>query len=359
MHPGLEDLLLDELVALGVDARPSEGGIAFAATPEALAQVHAWSWIAGEVRVRLGRARASSLDELATGVRALPWSRYVHPHQPVEVEISSHGSRLRRGPAVERKVALAIGDALRGPRIAGGRAPREPVRVHVRVVDDRATLSIDASGDRLHRRGWRTDAARAPLRENLAAAVLVAAGWKPGERLVDPMCGSGTFPIEAARRAAGLPPRTGWTHAFERWPGHDPKPLKKALSRRPAAVPTPILGADRDARALTASTANARRAGVDKGMTLLQAALAELDPPASTGLLVANPPYGKRVAPAADIERTWSAYGRVIAERWLGWRVAVVAPDPRLLGRIHPEMRVVLRFVHGGIPVVVGRLDSR
>lgn len=341
-----------ELSTLGVVGSVTEGGVSFKATPEDLARVLTWSRIAGGVRVRLGRVKAHTLEDLAHGVRLLPWKKYAFPHQPVQVDVSSRGSRLRRGGAVERKVEHAIRDALRGPRLSMGRPPREPVGVHLRIVDDRAEISVEAAGERMHRRGWRLDTGKAPLRENLAAAVLHLAKWRPEEPLVDPMCGSGTFLIEASRMASGTAPRTGWTYASERWPSADPQAMKAAAARRSAPQPTRLFGSDRMEGAIATSQENARRAKVqDVQWTVCH--FGDREPPAPTGLLVANPPYGQRVDGQREPRRIYEAFGHGLRARWSGWRVAFLAPDPALVPLVHGGAKIVARFSNGGIPVCV------
>lgn len=343
IHPGLEAVLAEELTALGLTARIEPGGVVIPATWEALDRVHRWSWVAGRVLVRLGKVQAANLDQLGAGVRALPWRRVLHPRQPVEVEPTAKASKLWRADMVERKVQVAIADAMRGPREEGPRPPWQPLGVHVRIEGDHAVVSADASGDRLHRRGWREQTAKAPIRENLAAAVLRIAGWDPLEALVDPMCGAGTFVIEAARRAAGLTPRLADEVAWHRFPG-----ARRSPDRPPVRRPMPTLvGADRDPGAIRASVGNARRAGVDGAVQFLECPFESLDPPATSGLVVANAPYGDRVGSAQTLP--WERWGALLDGRWSGWRFAWLVPgdlDPRRLGG-----QTVARFENGGIPV--------
>ncbi len=255
---------------------------------------------------------------------------------------------------MERKVVRAIGDALRGPRLPGPRAPRDPVLVVLRVVKDMVDVSVDASGEALHRRGWRKAIARAPIRENLAAAVLRLAEWSPGEALVDPMCGSGTFPIEAASVSAGLAPGRARTFAFERWPEHDPaawRASRASARANPVGIGV-ILGSDRDAAAMIATRANAARAGIEGRILLDTASFAELEPPdCSPGLVVINPPYGKRLQ-AGRASAVYRDLGRVLRERWSRWRLAVLVPERRLLGPLGIKgVEPTVTFSNGGVRV--------
>lgn len=349
--PGLEPALVAELKALGLEAQPDAGAARVRGGLDALVHIHTWSRLAIRVLVRLGRVRARTLDELATGLRSMPWKSWVIPSQPIEVEVTLSQSKLRRD-TVPRKVELAITDALRGPRLPGPRPPREPATVHVRIQGDHAEISVDASGERLTVRGWREATAKAPLRENLGAAMLQIAGWDGAEPLVDPMCGSGTLIIEGARRAAGLPPRLSRVYAWERFP--------LAVGRRHAEPPQPVatgmlLGFDRDAGAVRSATSNADRARVGQRVRFAASRFDELEPPAPAGLLVANPPWGLRIGDGEQVPfRRW---GALLRDRWSGWRAAWLVPQtvgPRELG----WGKVAARFESGGVhvQVVLGEL---
>ncbi|MBN2797572.1 MAG: class I SAM-dependent RNA methyltransferase [Deltaproteobacteria bacterium] len=356
--PGLEAVLEEELALLGIEGKATEGGVVFKAHPEWVYTANLHSRVAARVLVRLGSARVRNLEALAQLVRVMPWRDYIWPGQPVQVRFSAHQSRLRHRDSAGKKVELAITDALRGPRLPGPRPPRDPAMVLVRLVEDQATLSIDSSGDLLHRRGWRKATAKAPLRENLAAAILFRAGWMPGEPLVDPMCGSGTFAIEAATIAEGLPPGAARGFAFERWPSLDKalwSRVRSARSGRNDLSGALIQATDRDGGAVEATLDNARRAKVGNRVTVRAVAFEELTPPAERGLLVVNPPYGRRIASTGKV---YSMLGRALREEWAGWRAAVIVPDKRNRAPLGQGFEELLSFDNGGAPVwVYGRLE--
>lgn len=351
--PGLEQVALEELRDLGIRGHAERGGVLFGGGYEALYAVHLHARVPVRVWARVGRARGvRSLDALAGAIRPLPWADLVWPRQPVEVQVAAHQARWGRKDAIARKVELAIRDALRVPRKEGRRPPHEPAEILVRIDADQLEVSIDASGDRLHRRGWRRDTSEAPLRENLAAAVLWLAEWAPGETLVDPMCGSGTFVIEAATIAAALPPGRARAFAFERWPVFDAALWAQVRGRaRGVAVSTRVVGSDIDEAVLHAARANARRAEVERSVDFRHGDVAELAlPPGPPGLIVTNPPYGERIRNSGA---AWAALGRWARERAEGWRMAVVCPDPGLLRRAGLRLPVAGQFSNGGIPVAV------
>jgi len=355
--PGLEEALRDELHDLGIEGRVVPGGVTFHGDHAAVYAVHLHSRVAARVSVTVGEVPARSLEQLAGGVRGLDWRPFVWPGQPVRVSATARQSRLHHRGTLEKKVAHAVTDALKGPRLPGPRPPREPALVGVHVHRDRATLTVDASGDLLHRRGWRKATAKAPLRENLAAAVLRLARWAPGEPLVDPMCGAGTFPIEAASVAMGHAPGYRRTFAFSRWPTFDERVwerLRKA-ARGASALDTraPILAADRDAGAVRATRANADRAGVGGRLQVLGVELAALRPPSGPGLIVMNPPYGERIGGRSSVGRVYRAIGEALRGRWDGWRVAILLPGPRHLGALGIRLETAASFSNGGIPVIL------
>jgi putative N6-adenine-specific DNA methylase len=231
----------------------------------------------------------------------------------------------------------------------------ERQRFVVRVVRDEFTVSADSSGELLHRRGYRLETAKAPLRETLAAAMVLASGWRPERPLADPFCGSGTIAIEAAMLARRLAPGLGRGFAFERWPGFDAAAWRAARARAAAEAlpdaPAPIVAADRDAGAVAAARANAGRAGVSTSIDFREAPLSALAPPAGPGALVTNPPYGVRIGEEARLRDLYATLGRLARERLDGWTLAMLAANPRLEGATGLAWRELFRTSNGGIPV--------
>ncbi|MFH1468982.1 MAG: hypothetical protein ABIO70_31640 [Pseudomonadota bacterium] len=269
--PGLEPLVVAELSELGWrDARVIPGGVICTGSRQQVWHACLESRTATDLRLRIGRAQAHSLEGLAQGIARMPWALFLRPGQDPRVEVSSHGSPLKRRDAVARKAGLAIKDALRGPRLpdyAPHRGPRAQAQtVHLRIEGEQVEASIDPAGAPLWQRGYRARGGAAPLRENLAAGILLALEWRPGEPLLDPFCGSGTFLIEGACRARGLLPGAHRSFAFEQWPCHDARAWRRlaqeAGRRAPPGSLGPILGADADERALDLARANAGKAGV-------------------------------------------------------------------------------------------------
>jgi putative N6-adenine-specific DNA methylase len=318
------------------------------------------------VLVRLGKFKAKSLQQLYTEAKKLDWASLVTPGQFVQVRATVKGSRIQRAENASRKLELAIHDAMRGPRRNGRTRPRNPITIILRIRGAEATISADAVGAPLHRRGYRKATAKAPLRENLAASVLIAAGWNPEEEaLADPMCGAGTFSIEAALLAQDLPPGRRLRPAVVDWPTFPRKgwtQLQQQIQGEPKGLEHPIFASDRDQGAIRAAGANAERAGVAKQLVLRNCSLSEpWEGLPETGLVVVNPPYGMRIGDKGRIHGLYTHFGKALRQRYPGWRIVVVCPDKALAGRLAPGIEEITRFKNGGLGVglFLGEIPAR
>jgi putative N6-adenine-specific DNA methylase len=370
--PGLAPLLAAEIAALGVAVGAvAPAGVAFVATADDLLRVNLWSRLATRVLVRLAAFAARDFAALERQAARVPWTRVLDASIPVRLRVTCRKSRLYHSDAVAERVARGIAGAIPGVSVAGG-APADDAEVvgpggdadgHrgdslvvVRLDRDQCTISVDSSGDLLHRRGWRLATAKAPLRETLAAALLAVTGWAGDVPLVDPLGGSGTIGIEAALLARGMAPGLGRRFACERWPGMDAgriATLRDDAARlaRPAAS-VPIVVADRDPGACEAVRANAARAGVGADVTVVQRALSETDLAAMgpRGWVVTNPPYGVRVSGGRDLRGLYARLGDIVRAAH-GWRLALVVADERLAGQLRLPLETALRTVNGGLPI--------
>ena len=367
--PGLESLALADARALGLSAELAEGGggIAWGGDMRSVLVANAGLRIASRVVVRLASFEARSFAELERHARQVPWSRIVAPNMAVRFRVTCKKSKLYHSDAVAQRLADAVTRAVPGVKSEGGsgaddEASHDDAQLFVvRLLRDQCTVSADTSGALLHRRGYRQATTKAPLRETIAAALLAASGWDPTAPLLDPFCGSGTIPIEAALMARGLPPGGARTFAAERWPGVS-RTLGDRIRRElagaaRAGTPTTIVGADRDAGAIGAALANAERAGVARDIAFAtQSISAAVFPAGAAGWVVTNPPYGVRVGDTDRVRDLWAQLGHVLRARARGWRVALMSPDPALERQLGLGLRVVAQTTNGGIPVrlVVG-----
>jgi putative N6-adenine-specific DNA methylase len=289
--------------------------------------------------------------------------------RPVRVRVTSKKSKLyHEGAIAERLLGWiedrvgGIGDtsAEKGVEDENAESPDAQLFV-VRVLRDEVTISADASGALLHLRGYRQAVAKAPLRETLSAAMLLGAGWRGETPIVDPMCGSGTIPIEAALIARRIAPglasadRRPRAFAFAAWPEHDADAWARLAAEaremeRPSS-PVPIFGSDRDAGAIDAARANASRAGVGEDVAFDVRPLSAIEPPDGPGLLIANPPYGVRVGESDGLRNLYAALGRTARQRCPGWTLALLSVDRKLEGHVGIPFSEAFRTSNGGIAV--------
>lgn len=357
---GVEPLLADELTALGAaDILPGRGGVGFRGDLACGYRVCLWSRTASRVLLPLAGFPAADPEQLYAGVRAVPWEDHLSPDGTLAVDFTGSRSAIEHSRYGAQRVKDAVVDRLRE---GFGRRPsvdreRPDLRINCHLLDDWASLAVDLSGDSLHRRGYRAETVAAPLKENLAAALLLKVGWpalaRAGRPLLDPMCGSGTLVIEAALLAADRAPgltRDYW--GFRGWLGHDAAAwtalLAEARERAAAAGPIrALLGWDRDPRAVRAALVNAGRAGVADRVHFEGRELGQGQAPGAAGLLITNPPYGERLGEAAELEALYARLGDWLKAHCGGWRAAVFTGNPELGKRMGLKAKRVNTFYNG------------
>jgi putative N6-adenine-specific DNA methylase len=364
--PGLERLVVDELKALGRgDARAVEGGATFSATRQALYEANLHLRTASRVLVRAAEFGASAFHELERRAGKVPWEAFISPSLAVSLRVTCRKSRLYHSDAVAERVAGAIMSRVTGVHVAPAESDAASQLILVRLLHDRCTISVDSSGALLHLRGYRQALAKAPLRETLAAAALLASGWRGDAALIDPMCGSGAIPIEGALIARRIAPGLGRQFAFESWPDFDSGLWSGVVSDAQARVipraPAPIQGSDRDAGAIQAAISNAERAGVLGDVELTERAVSGIQPPAVPGWMVLNPPYGVRIGERDRLRNLYAQLGNVLRARCPGWRFALLSADPTLERQLRLRAEPILRTSNGGIEVrlVAGRVPDQ
>ena len=373
--PGIEAITALELTALGLAVTATEpGGVACSATPAQLYAANLHSRTASRIVVRVAEFSARTFFELERHAKKVPWERFAAPGSAVSFRVTSRKSKLYHQGAIEERLARWAGErgfACRSEESspAAGTPEGRDSPFHsslftlhsqlflIRLHRDKVTVSADSSGELLHRRGYRLATAKAPVRETLAAAMLLASGWDGIASLIDPLCGAGTIPIEAALIARNIAPGSRRTFAFERWPEFDPSEWARVRdAARSGERPTArgkIEGADRDAGAIAASVANAERAGVANDVSFTQRALdAWADVPAHRGgWLVTNPPYGVRVGEDAGLGPLYSTLGAMARQQVPGGQVGVLSADPRLDAQIGLPLTERFAAENGGIGV--------
>lgn len=374
--PGLEPLAVAELRSMGVSKITEEiGGVSFTCDAAGLARTQLSLRTVSRVLVRLATFNAASFATLEKEARKIEWSRVIAPGSVVRTRVTCKKSKLYHSDAVAERVQKAIERAVKDVSFdqakgadedgeAAGEGEGDTASaagkgtaqlIVVRLDHDRCTVSADASGELLHRRGYRLAVGRAPLRETLAAAMLIGAGYDPKRPVADPMCGSGTIAIEAAMIARRMAPGLQRAFAAERWPEANAAAWsaarETARGRILAKAAAPILAADRDAGAITAARANAERAGVAADIEFSVQALSAFDPPEGRGLLIANPPYGLRVGEHDPLRDLFARFGQLVRTRCADWDIALLSADRTLEDQTGLPFEEALRTKNGGIPV--------
>ncbi|PKM33279.1 MAG: bifunctional 23S rRNA (guanine(2069)-N(7))-methyltransferase RlmK/23S rRNA (guanine(2445)-N(2))-methyltransferase RlmL [Gammaproteobacteria bacterium HGW-Gammaproteobacteria-12] len=365
---GLEGLLLEEARALGLEeAREQTAAVRGHAEIEVAYRLCLWSRLANRVLLVLSRFAMNNADELYEGVQAVDWRDHLEPSGSLAVEFSGNGSGIDNTHFGALKVKDAIVDRL---RTAGGERPsidklNPDLRVHLRLDRGEAVLSLDLSGHSLHQRGYRLQQGAAPLKENLAAAILIRAGWPriaaEGGALADPMCGVGTFLVEAALMAADIAPnlkRERW--GFSNWLGHVPAIWKKlhaeAEQRAAAGLAKPplwIRGYEADPRLIQPGRNNVERAGLSDWVKIYQGELGSFEPRPDQnqkGLVISNPPYGERLGDEASLLYLYQNLGERLRQACLGWEAAVFTGAPELGKRMGLRSHKQYAFWNGALP---------
>ncbi len=359
--PGLESIAAEELSALSAhEVNPDAGGVHFTSSMDGLFRISLRSRCCTRILLRLAEFKALSFPELYNKAGRVPWQRYVNSEAEIEMRAACHGSRLLHSGRVEQAVLDAIRDRcqrngatdsmLRPDLTAAEETFR--MQILVRLDKDICTLSLDCSGERLDRRGYRLASGKAPLRETIAASILHWMDWKTDEVLMTPMCGSGTFAIEAAwmarQRAAGL------NHGFPfmHWPSFKQKRWQRAKDKAVAMqtrTEIRIFATELDARIIKQARENAEQAGVGDVIRIEQLDVRKLRVPeniSGPGLIVCNPPYGDRIK--GNVTALYKDIGHLFRSYFSGWRIAVIVPDQSCEKVLGLPVRRRLKIKHGG-----------
>lgn len=370
---GSEAVVAEELRVIGAeDVEPGRAGVSFGGGLEVGYRAALWLRAASRVLLELDRFEARDADQLYAGVENLDWSAHMGPDQTLAIDARGTNRELRDERFVARRVKDAIADQLRAKT---GRRPSvdtasPDVRLALKLSSTRATLSLDLAGESLHRRGYRGATGPAPLKESVAAAILMLADWPEiaahGGSLVDPMCGSGTLLVEAAwiatDRAPGLT-RRRWV--FSSWKGHDAelwgRVLDEATHRAKAgaeAFAGRITGYDGDGRALRAALGNVEEARVTGCVHVERRAVADAEPRGEGGLVITNPPYGERLGDEITAGAAFDELGAVLAERFgEGWTAAVISGESKLLDRLRLRRTKTFPVMNGGLECELALVD--
>jgi putative N6-adenine-specific DNA methylase len=377
--PGLEPFTAQELGALGLfppgpgslmsetPAGEEIGGVSFSGALTDLYRANLRLRTADRILVRLGIFQAAAFTELRRKAGRLPWEEFLQPGGPVIFRVTCRQSRLYHQKAVAERLAGAIADRL-------GRIP--PVRpgdenealigaqlIMARLVNDRVAISLDSSGSLLHRRGYRLAGGKAPLRETLASGLLLASGWDRAAPLIDPFCGSGTIPIEAALLAHNIPPGLNRTFAFMHWPSFEARNWQCLLAESapgPQGFTPSLSASDRDQGVIRTARENAERAGVGRLIEFSCRAVSSMEVPEKPGWVVTNPPFGVRISRQKDLRNLYAQFGKVLRSKCPGWRVTLLSSSLPLIRNTGLPFDQGISLSHGGLRVRIlrGRVEA-
>lgn len=354
--PGLETLLATEAREKGFKVTSTiPGGVTLRGEWSDVWRANLQIRGATRVLARIGEFRALYLSQLEKTANEFPWSEILPYGAYVSVEASCHKSKIYHAGAAAERVETALtrmGCALVDGSTEGSYA------IRVRIDHDIVTLSLDTSGEALHKRGYKEAVNKAPMRETMAAMFLRDAGFNGKEPLYDPMCGSGTFPIEAAEIARRLDPGRERAFTFQTLPNFEPDVFEAMRSPdRPALFHT--YGSDRDQGAITMSKANAERAGVTDVASFEAKSIGDILPPCDhAGLVIANPPYGGRIGNKKPLYGLYASFGDRMKEKFKGWRVAIITADQSLAKATGLPFKPAGPVVnHGGIKIRLWQTD--
>ena len=366
--PGLETIVASELLQMGrCDATPVAGGVNFEGGLAQLYQANLSLRTASRIVVRVDEFHASSFHELERRAKRIRWDQYLTPGARAQFRVTCRKSKLYHSDAVAQRFHEAVAKQVHGvvmnaatnESADGGDSEADdasPAQLFtVRLAHDNCVVSADTSGALLHRRGYRQAIGKAPLRETLAAAMVIGSGWDDRAPFIDPMCGSGVLAIEAALIARRIAPGISRSFAFQEWPEHDAtlwqSVREKELNDRYLGEIGLIVASDRDDGAMKSAQSNAARAEVSEDIQFETIPISAINPPQKPGWVVTNPPYGVRVGDRGALRNLYAQLGNVVREKAPGYTIALLSSDSMLESELRLDLEEVFRTRNGGIPV--------
>jgi putative N6-adenine-specific DNA methylase len=331
---GLEALLADELLAQrALKIVVTDGGVSFEGSLDTMYRVNLHSRIATRIMSRVGQGSYATEEDIYKATFKLHWPSWFKVNQTIRVKVTGVKCPLKSLDFVTLRIKDAVCDRFREEgALRPSVSVRDPdVRIHAYLTQDQYQLYLDTSGAPLYQRGFRDVSVIAPLRENLAAGIIMLSGWIPGTPFLDPMCGSGTFLIEAAMMAVNQPPGMKRTFGFQKLTSFDEGLWKKieteAMNKMKPIEFLDIYGSDLDLRAVRVARHNLKVAGLEEVAKVMQSDFIKLEPPASEGTLVTNPPYGQRIGEDEDLKEVYPVWAKHMKESFGGWNTYFLTAD--------------------------------
>ena len=356
---GLEDLAAQELEQLGAEGvEPGFCGVSFRCDRKHLYTINLWTRLSFRILVTVARIPCRDGDALYRGIQSIDWEPYLSPAHTLAVKATGKNDRLNHSHFTALQVKNAIVDQQQDR--CGERSDvdtdRPDVLINVHIKNNQATVSLDSSGSSLHRRGYRPAVGAAPLKESLAAALVQLTEWSGDVAFLDPMCGSGTLPIEACLRVLNVAPGLFRDDAFgfHTWPDYDQGlwqdvvAAAKSVQRRELGVP--VVGCDHDLDILTQARTNAANSGVAQHIEFNYTDFADIEAPTDSGILICNPPYGERLGHIENLAPFYKQMGDILKQRFKGWTAYILSGNKALTKCIGLRTARKIPIHNGSIP---------
>ncbi|WP_299488946.1 THUMP domain-containing protein [Acaryochloris sp. IP29b_bin.137] len=355
---GLESLAAQELEELGAQSvQPGFCGVAFQGDRKLLYQVNLWARLPFRILLRLEAFPCQDAEDLYRGIQRLPWPEYLTPEFTLAVDATGKTQQLNHSHFTALQVKNAIVDQQRQQFGARSHVDTQApdVRINVHLHRDRCVVSLDSSGSSLHRRGYRPAVGTAPLKESLAAALIRLSGWTSDLAFMDPLCGSGTLPLEAGLQGLNIAPGLfRQQFGFTTWPDFDAvlwQSLRaEAQTQQRTQLSMPMWGSDRNPDVIEQARQNAHNCGVADHIWFEPIDVQDIEPPTSSGILICNPPYGERLGNAEDLGRFYHQLGQVLKQRFKGWTAFILSGNKALAQSIGLKSSQRTAINNGSIP---------
>lgn len=354
---GLEEVAARELADIGAeDVRPDFTGVHFKGNKELLYKANLWARTTFRILMPIARIKSYNADELYRNVQKLDWSEYLKPEMTLAVSCTGKNQHLNHThfTALQIKNAITDWQKARGGDRSSVDVENPDLLINAHIDRKHCILSLDSSGSSLHRRGYRPAVGTAPLKETLAAALLDLAEWTPDLPFLDPMCGSGTLPIEATLKALNIAPGLYRQFGFQTWLDYDrqlwQKLVREASDRQKTDLDIPIIGSDRDLNVIRQAFANAESCGLEDWVKFSRQELSKIQAPADRGVLICNPPYGVRLGKEAELGELYRLLGDIFKQRFKGWTAYILTGSMKLSKQVGLRTSKRIKLYNGAIP---------
>jgi putative N6-adenine-specific DNA methylase len=354
---GLEEVAARELERIGAkEVRPDFTGVHFKGDKKLLYKANLWTRTTFRILMPIATVKSFNGDELYRSVQKLDWSEYLDPDMTLAITCTGKNKHLNHSHFTALQIKNAITDLQKSK--SGKRSSinteNPDLLINAHIDQKHCILSLDSSGSSLHRRGYRPAIGAAPMKETLASALLEMAEWTPDLPFLDPMCGSGTLPIEAALKALNIAPGLYRDFGFQTWLDYDDdlwqSLLQEASDRQKHDIAVPIIGSDRDLKVIRQAFVNAESSGLEDYVKFARQELSTIEAPADRGVIICNPPYGVRLGKEAELGELYQLLGDIFKQRFKGWTAYILTGSMKLSKRVGLRTSKRIKLYNGAIP---------